>query len=276
MGEFSNVLVKYLIYGYLAVSVLYLCAAVFRSRAAGTAASGLTWLCLAAHSAAITLRWIGSYHIPGAGHAPFSNMFESLVFFGWTLTLIYLILEWRTGWRLVGAFAMPLAFFSLLYASQHNAQISPLVPALKSNWLIAHVISCFLGYAAFGVSAALSLMYISTGQERNPEGGRAQTMDELIYRNVVVGFIMLTAGIITGAVWADQAWGRYWGWDPKEIWSLVTWLVYGAFLHSRFMRGWRGRRLAFFSLLGFACVLFTYFGVNWIVKVFEIKGLHNY
>ena len=96
-------------------------------------------------------------------------------------------------------------------------------------------------------------------------------LDELIYQTVVVGFILLTAGIVTGAIWANSAWGTYWSWDPKETWSLITWLVYAALLHSRFMRGWRGRRVATFSLIGFACVLFTYFGVNLL-----LAGLHSY
>lgn len=266
----SNSVILAVTFAYLGASVLYLCAWVFRARLLGLTATVVTALTLAAHTAGIILRWVASYQM-GIGHAPFSNLFESLVFFGWTLTLIYLIIEWRTGLRKIGAFAMPLAFFAMLYALQQNAAIQPLMPALKSNWLIAHVITCFLGYAGFGISAALSLMYLLTGKGSNEDSHSALVMDNLIYQTVVVGFILLTAGIVTGAVWAEIAWGRYWGWDPKETWSLITWLVYAALLHSRFMRGWHGKRIAWFSIIGFACVLFTYFGVNLL-----LTGLHSY
>ncbi len=270
MEALSNSLLVAVTFAYLGVSVLYLCNWVFKRRAFGNVATAATWLALAAHTASIILRWLASYE-QGFGHAPFSNLFESLVFFGWTLTLIYLIIEWRTRFKLIGAFAMPLAFFAMLYALKLDPAIKPLMPALKSNWLIAHVITCFLGYAGFGVSAALSLLYLVTKQEKDPDSGRALVLDELIYQTVVVGFILLTAGIVTGSIWANSAWGTYWSWDPKETWSLVTWLVYAALLHSRYMRGWQGRRLAWFSLVGFACVLFTYFGVN-----FLLSGLHSY
>jgi len=170
----------------------------------------------------------------------------------------------------LGAVALPLAFFAMLYALRLDPSIKPLLPALQSNWLIAHVITCFLGYAGFGVSCALSLMYLFTGQHRNQDALRALLLDDLIYQTVVVGFILLTAGIVTGAIWAESAWGRYWGWDPKETWSLITWLVYAALLHARLMRGWEGKRLAVLSVVGFACVLFTYFGVNYL------PGLHSY
>jgi cytochrome c-type biogenesis protein CcsB len=242
-----------------------------RVRAFGLAATIVTWLSLAAHTAAIIMRWVASYHLGEEyGHAPLSNLFESLVFFGWTLTLLYLLLELRTKLRQIGAIALPLAFFAMLYALTKDPAIQPLMPALKSNWLIAHVMTCFLGYAGFGVSVALSIMYLATGGEAIPHEKRAVTLDDLIYQTVVMGFILLTVGIVTGSIWANSAWGTYWSWDPKETWSLITWLVYAALLHSRFMRGWQGRCIAFFSILGFACVLFTYFGVNYL------GGLHSY
>lgn len=270
MGPLSNQLVTYVTFAYLAAAVIYICQAVFKARGLARVGGLITWLALAAHTASIILRWLGSYEL-GIGHAPFSNLFESLVFFGWTLALIYLIIELKTRMYTLGAYALPLVFAAMLYALAQDPAIKPLLPALKSNWLIAHVIACFLGYAGFGVSAALSLMYLLSGQARDPDNSRAATLDNLIYQTVVVGFIMLTAGIVTGAIWADVAWGTYWSWDPKETWSLITWLVYAAMLHSRYMRGWRGRRLAAFSLAGFGCVMFTYFGVNLL-----LSGLHSY
>ena len=269
---------------YFLCWVLYLCYGIFKRDFFGkiaTTATGLTWL---VHTVAIIMRWVESYQL-GFGHAPFSNLYESLIFFGWTLTLIYLIIEWRTKNRRIGMYAIPLAFLSVLLATNPvvftavfggSAQsvdpaIKPLQPALKSNWLIAHVIACFLGYAGFGVSAALSVMYLVTGQSADPESTKALTLDSLIYQTVVIGFILLTVGIVTGAIWAEVAWGRYWGWDPKETWSLITWFVYAGFLHSRYLRGWHGKRLAVFSVVGFVCVLFTFFGVNLL-----LAGLHSY
>jgi cytochrome c-type biogenesis protein CcsB len=266
----SNSMMTAVAFAYLASSVLYLCFWVMKRKFFGTLATVLTWISLAVLTAAIILRWIAMRQL-GYGLAPLSNLFESLIFFGWSLALAYLILEWKTGLKILGALAMPLAFFAMLYALSMDPSIKPLLPALKSNWLIAHVITCFLGYAAFGISCAVGLVYILTSQGKEPATPRAMLLDEIIYQTVVLGFILLTAGIVTGSIWANSAWGTYWSWDPKETWSLVTWLVYAGMLHSRFLRGWRGFRLALFSVIGFACVLFTYFGVN-----FLLSGLHSY
>ena len=231
------------------------------------------------NTAGIILRWIESYRL-GIGHAPLSNLYESLVFFAFTLALIYLIIEFRYRNRIIGAFIMPLVFLAMAYASLSpniNDRIQPLIPALKSNWLIAHVIACFVGYAAFAMAFGLSIMYLVKQRETVETGGgwldllpKKQALDELNHQMIMFGFIFLTAGIITGAVWANSAWGRYWGWDPKETWSLITWFVYATLLHARLMRGWYGKRIAYLSIIGFAAVIFTYFGVNYL------PGLHSY
>ena len=226
------------------------------------------------NTAAILLRWVESYRL-GMGHAPLSNLFESLVFFAWSIALMGLFLEWRYRNRTLGLFTTPLAFLALSYASLSpgiSDRIQPLIPALKSNWLIAHVVTCFVGYAAFAVAFGVSLMYLFKRQEASAAGQMppVETLDELTHQLVVFGFLFLSAGIITGAVWANSAWGRYWGWDPKETWSLITWFIYAALLHARLTRGWRGRRIAYLSVLGFSAVLFTYFGVN------LLPGLHSY
>jgi cytochrome c-type biogenesis protein CcsB len=155
-------------------------------------------------------------------------------------------------------------------------RIQPLIPALKSNWLIAHVFTCFVGYGAFAIAFGVSIMYLLKAREPQGNGGlvgrfpSTSVLDELTHQLVMFGFLFLCAGIITGAVWANSAWGRYWGWDPKETWSLITWFVYATLLHARLMRGWRGRRIAYLSIIGFGAVLFTYFGVN------LLPGLHSY
>ncbi len=226
----------------------------------------------------IALRWVESYQM-GYGHAPFSNMYESLVFFSWTLAALYIFVEFKYKESIIGVFVSPLIFLAIAYASfdpSMSAKISPLIPALKSNWLIAHVITCFLGYAGFALAFGFSFIYFV--KPKNPSQTSIfaklpdwEIMDELTYQMIVFGFLFLTIGIITGAVWANSAWGKYWSWDPKETWSLITWFIYAIFLHLRLMRGWQGRNLALVSIVGFLAVLFTYFGVNYL-----LSGLHSY
>jgi cytochrome c-type biogenesis protein CcsB len=314
---------------------LYIFAWVFKKPSAGRLATWVALFGLIGNTAGILLRWVESYRM-GIGHAPFSNLFESLVFFAWTITLIYLVIERRANNRIIGVFTMPIAFLAMAYASLKpgiSNEIQPLLPALKSNWLIAHVITCFIGYAAFALAFGISAMYlIKQGRDeeevtwmnfakpltlfvfvllfsrvllvgnwtmsvivavpicalfyicvllahRLPADLKNRLLamfpeppilDELGYQMTLFGFLFLSVGIISGAVWANSAWGRYWGWDPKETWSLITWFVYATLLHARFTRGWRGKRIAYLSLIGFAAVIFTYFGVN------LLPGLHSY
>jgi len=267
---------------YLFSTVLYFSYLSFRSKKLGNFAFISTWVALALHTVAILSRWIESYRL-GFGHAPLSNMYESLVFFSWCITFIYLLWEVKLKTRIVGAFAMPFAFLTVAYAALSpgvSDRIDPLIPALQSNWLHAHVITCFLSYASFAISCGVSVMYlVKAWREKSgqPEGTMLslfpslESLDTLIYKTIAVGFPLLTIGIITGSAWANYAWGAYWSWDPKETWSLITWFVYAVFLHARFTREWRGKRTAILSLIGFGAVVFTYFGVNYV-----LSGLHSY
>ncbi|MCF8081543.1 MAG: c-type cytochrome biogenesis protein CcsB [Deltaproteobacteria bacterium] len=275
----NSIILSYTTFIYFLAFFLYLLFMVMGRAGFGRLATLVTLLGLIAQSFAIVFRWIESYQL-GIGHAPFSNLYESLIFFTWTIIFLYMIVEWRTKNRTLGTFVTPLAFLAMAYASFSpgiSSKIQPLVPALKSNWLISHVITCFFGYAAFGLSFALSLMYLLKQRDTPLRQnlflrlipGQA-ILDELNYQMIVIGFLMLTLGIITGSVWAHSAWGSYWSWDPKETWSLITWLIYASIIHSRLVRGWRGKRIVFLSFIGFCCVLFTYFGVNYLA------GLHSY
>ncbi|MDL2275121.1 c-type cytochrome biogenesis protein CcsB [Desulfosarcina sp. OttesenSCG-928-G10] len=239
------------------------------------------WIVMAAvlvTTAGIALRWIESYQM-GIGHAPLSNLYESLVFFAWTAGVIYIVVEYKYKNPVIGAFVTPIAFLAMAYASLSpniSNRIQPLVPALKSNWLIAHVVTCFLGYAAFSIAFGLSLMFLIRASYPKEKDGiighipDLTTLDEMTHRMVVFGFLFLTVGIITGAIWANAAWGTYWSWDPKETWSFITWLIYAALLHARRTSGWQGKKIAWLSIVGFLAVLFTYFGVN------LLPGLHSY
>jgi cytochrome c-type biogenesis protein CcsB len=234
---------------------------------------------------AIGLRWYESYQMLGAdGRAPLSNLYESVVFFAWTILLIYIVIDLKYKQRAVGAFVIPFAFLAMAWAQlQLNDAIEPLVPALQSNWLTYHVITCFLGYAAFAVACGVSIMYLikSGKEEKNASGSPAggilsafpstRILDDINYKSIMIGFPLLSLGIITGAAWANYAWGTYWSWDPKETWSLIVWFIYAAFLHARFTRGWVGKKAAWLSVIGFAATIFCYLGVNLV-----LSGLHSY
>ncbi|MFC1828559.1 c-type cytochrome biogenesis protein CcsB [Thermodesulfobacteriota bacterium] len=274
----SSMVLSIVTFIYGAAAVFYIAAWVFKKSLPGKLATWIALIGVTGNTAGIVMRWVESYKM-GIGHAPLSNMYESLVFFSWTIVVIYLVIERQYKNPVIGAFATPIAFLSMAYASLSpniSDKIQPLVPALKSNWLIAHVFTCFLGYAGFAIAFGTSIMYLL--KQTDTEGKNAllayfpdaKILDDLTHQLVMFGFLFLSIGIITGSVWANSAWGSYWTWDPKETWSLITWFIYATLLHARMMRGWYGKRIAYLSILGFLAVLFTYFGVNYL------PGLHSY
>jgi len=204
---------------------------------------------------------------------PRSNFYESLVFFSWCLPALGLLAFRRHLKGYLGALIAVLAALLLAYASLGgvDSRIKPLMPALKSNWLLIHVVTAFLGYAAFALAFGSALLFLFQERRPRPSLPPLPALDRLIYRTTILGFLLLTLGIVTGAVWAETAWGRYWSWDPKETWSLITWFIYAALLHARLLKGWHGRRIAWLAVLGFIAVLFTYLGVS-----FLLTGLHSY
>jgi cytochrome c-type biogenesis protein CcsB len=274
----SSEILSVVTFVYGIAAFLYVASWIFNKPAPGKIAKWVAVLAVAGNIAGFILRWQESYRL-GIGHAPLSNMYESLVFFALTIGSIYLFIEQRYKRPIIGVFAAPIAFLAMAYASLSPSvsdRIQPLIPALKSNWLIAHVITCFFGYAAFAIAFGISIMYLMKQKGTDEKRGLlsylpgAGLLDELTHRMVLFGFLFLSIGIITGAVWANSAWGTYWSWDPKETWSLITWFIYATLLHARMMRGWHGKKIAFLSIIGFTAVLFTYFGVNYL------PGLHSY
>lgn len=212
---------------YLLASVAYIAFFIFRSRPAAQVGLGLTILGILVQTAGLGLRWHESYQL-GMGHAPLTNMYESLLFFAWCAAIFYVLLEIKFKLPVIGAFVMPIPFLTLAYTSiakDISKEISPLIPALQSNWLIAHVITCFIGYGAFAVAAGLGIMYllkhfadkIKLSQESMISSlPDLRTLDDLIHKTIIFGFLWLSAGIITGAVWANEAWGTYWQWDARK------------------------------------------------------------
>jgi cytochrome c-type biogenesis protein CcsB len=408
----SSLLFNIATLAYLVAMVLYISYLAFRKKAIGQTATAITVAGFVVQTVALLLRWRESYQMD-IGRVPLSNLYESLVFFTWSTVLIYLIVEFKYKTKAFGAFVMPVAFLALAFINVAgiSSDITPLVPALKSNWLFYHVLISFLGYAAFGVAFAISMIYLLMNiDEKGPvanlfaglgaivvlapigyfmasQGDRMKTafwlglgalvlawfiylivagarnksqvflfwsfcitlaivllvamgidfvylvsmknlaagesykkhmfestflnsstpvtivswaavlavfyfiwskgmglkgllkpyipaqdlLDDVTYRMIAIGWPLLTAGIITGAVWANSAWGTYWSWDPKETWSLITWFVYAIYLHARYVRGWKGAQMAVISAVGFLAVIFTYLGVNLV-----LSGLHSY
>jgi|UniRef100_A0A7C5AKR2 cytochrome c-type biogenesis protein CcsB len=272
---------------YLAAGFCFLLASLWTSHRLRSLATGFMGGGLAAHTLAFLARWLASYHQATSGappadfwdwlqvalyQVPLSNFYESLIFFSWCLAFLALVFIRRYPEGFLGVVGGLTAALVLAYASLGaDSRIKPLMPALRSNWLLIHVVTCFLGYAAFALAFGAGILYLVQMVRRTPKNPSPALLDRLLYRTAVIGFVFLTLGILTGAVWAETAWGRYWSWDPKETASLLTWLIYAALLHARLVKGWQGRAIAWLAVAGFGAVLFTYFGVS-----FLLPGLHSY
>ncbi|SHK25343.1 c-type cytochrome biogenesis protein CcsB [Desulforamulus aeronauticus] len=247
-----------------------------------TTALGVVGLGLLVHTVGLVERTVT------VGRLPFANMYEFTVLFAWGVILAFLITQKKHPVPLLGIVVIPVAVVLMSAASMMTTTVvRPLMPALQSYWLQSHVATAILAYGAFGVSFGVGVLYLirdsqpvalsstSDGASAVTQGmsllPSSETLDKLLYRIIAFGFVFLTLVLITGAVWAEQVWGAWWSWDPKETWALITWLVYALFLHGRFTRGWQGRRTAWLAILGFAAVMFTLFGVTWLMP-----GLHSY
>ena len=212
-----------------------------------------------------------------AGHLPISSPHEAASFFSWCVVLLFFLIEYRYRVGLLGSFVMPLVFLLMLSSSILPREIKPLSPVLQSYWLGIHTLFAFLGNAAFALAAGMGIMYLLQEKyvkSKHPGGlfkrlPSLQSLDEINYRLISVGFPLFTIAIITGSLWADRAWGSYWRWDPREVWSLISWLIYAIILHARLLAGWRGRRAAVLSIIGFSTILIAFFGI----KILQ-KGMH--
>ena len=231
----------------------------------GWFADRLAELALLALTGALVLRMLVT------GHAPFANQYEFATAFVWAVLGSYVYFEWRYRIRGLALLVLPIALTMLLYSSSLERAADPLIPALQNSLLLTlHVLTAVIGYGAAAISFAAAVLFLVRDHIRIPGVPSGEVLEEVGYRAVVLTFPMLTMMLILGALWADIAWGRYWSWDPKETAALVTWLIYGAYLHARVMAGWRGNRAAWLLVLGFAAVVFTFLGNHWF------GGLHSY
>ncbi len=255
---------------YLLSMAFYFIFFALKNEKAGKAAGYLIGVGFVLHTAALICRGIG------AGRLPLTNQYEFATSFAWGIALCFLFFLWKYHFQALGVFVAPIIFLVIGYAAMQSREVRELMPALQSGWLGIHVATAIISYGAFGVACAISVMFLlrdkMTGnafwQEHIPE---AEKLDIISYRAVSFGFLFLTFVIVTGAIWAESAWGSYWSWDPKETWALITWFIYAVYLHLRLNRGWRGKSAAVFAVVGFVCVLFTYIGVNTL-----IPSIHSY
>lgn len=220
------------------------------------------------HTANIIVRYIEG------GHIPVTSMHEAASFFSWCVLILFYIHEFKYKLGLLSSFILPIVFFLMFSSSIFPREIKVLSPVLQSYWFGIHTILAFLGDAAFAMACGIGVMYLI--QERNVKSKHLsmlfqklpslQILDEINYHLITMGFPLLTLAMITGVVWANSAWGTYWRWDPKEVWSLITWIIYAIVLHLRLTVGWRGKKAAILSIIGFVFVVFTFFGVTLILK----------
>lgn len=220
-------------------------------------------------SFAIFTTWLAARTV-AAGRAPITNMYEFSVVFALGIIGVYLVAYARYRSRALGLAVLPVAMAMLLYAASVSSDIKPLVPALQNNVLMLHITVGVIAYSCFTVAFGAGVLYLVQERVRQPSLPALETLDEMGFSAVAFGFPFMVLLLILGAYWANAAWGRYWGWDPKETASLVTLLIYAAYLHTRALRNWRGRRGAALLILGFVSVMITFFG-NYF-----LTGLHAY
>ncbi len=266
---------------FVMATAAYYFALAIGSEFSGKVGTALTWSGAAMGLVGLMVRWRESYLMGSdIGHIPVSNLYEVFILFAIITALMYLFYERRYENRAMGAFALTVISgavgFLLWYTFERGAhEIQPLVPALQSYWMKIHVPANFVGYGAFALAAMLGVAYLLV--EKKPESVLAKRLpgldqlDDIMYKAIALGFAFFTVATVLGAMWAAEAWGGYWSWDPKETWALIVWLNYAAWLHLRLTKGWRGTPLAWWAIVGLFVTLFAFVGVNMF-----LSGLHSY
>ncbi|WP_442498281.1 c-type cytochrome biogenesis protein CcsB [Methylobacter sp. sgz302048] len=291
----ANFFLKYLLSSQSAImwmSALYVMATVTYfghlfsgNEFTGKVAASLTWSATVLGMTGLMVRWRESYLMGvDIGHIPVSNLYEVFILFSLITALLYLYYEQRYRTRSLGGFVLLVISaavgFLLWYTFDKQAhEIQPLVPALNSYWMKIHVPANFIGYGSFSLAAMIGVVFIlkSGAEGKNPDGLAAARLpalpllEDVMYKAIALGFAFFTLATILGALWAAEAWGGYWSWDPKETWALIVWLNYAAWLHMRLTKGWNGKPMAWWAIIGFFVTLFAFLGVNMF-----LSGLHSY
>ena len=258
---------------YLLGTLGYILFIVFQIKSMARISFGLLFLGFLTHTLTIGFWTIQT------GYFPVYNLRESLSFFAWAIIGVYLLVQVRFNIMVLGSFLSPLAAVMMISSSFLPHQTGPVNPLLQNIWLMVHVGTIFIGNGVFAVAFLAGIMYLI--QERQIKSKRLgplyhrlpslEVLDALNYNCLILGFPLLTLGMLSGSVFAQYTLGTFWRWDPKEVWSLITWLLYAALLHGRLVAGWRGRRSAMISIVGFLVLIFSFLGVNFLVK-----GYHSF
>jgi len=268
---------------YVLATITYFFALLIHSEFTGKVASIMTWCATVMGLAGLMIRWRESYLMgTDIGHIPVSNLYEVFILFSIITALIYLYYEGRYRTRALGGFVLLVisaaVAFLLWYSFDRQAhEIQPLIPALQSYWMKIHVPANFIGYGAFSIAAMVGVAYLiqsakkSTSDSTPEEIPALQVLDDIMYKSIALGFAFFTIATVLGAMWAAEAWGGYWSWDPKETWALIVWLNYAAWLHLRLTKGWHGNVMAWWAVIGLFVTLFAFLGVNMF-----LTGLHSY
>jgi cytochrome c-type biogenesis protein CcsB len=265
---------------FMATGVLYAgafaaYAAIWRSRKAllGLLATALMLAALSGNLGLIVARWIA------ADRPPFKSLYESMVFLALNCAIVYIVMELLLRTRVFGALAALGCLGAMIFAvTKWDAEIVKLPPALQSGWFVPHVMVYFVGYAALFLATVVSVVQLFKPRLTVNAGTALRgelVLEDVAYKTIRFGFVLLTFGLLVGSIWAKAAWGDFWVWDPKENWSLVTWLVYAAYLHLRHIKGWRGNKAAWLSIAGFAVVMFTYLGMEMLPTAAESAHVYQ-
>ena len=274
----SQTAIMWMCFLFAMAGVAYWAGLLARADGVTQAGTGLTWSATAMGLIGLLVRWYESYLVGSdVGHIPISNLYEVFVLFCIITALLYLYYEGRYATRKLGAFVLLIILtavaFILWYTFYRGAhEIQPLVPALQSWWMKIHVPANFVGYGAFSIAAMIGVAYLLASKGILARVlPPSEVMDDVMYKAIAIGFAFFTIATILGAMWAAEAWGGYWSWDPKETWALIVWLNYAAWLHMRLIKGLRGPVLAWWSVIGLLVTTFAFIGVNMF-----LSGLHSY
>lgn len=251
---------------FFVTAVIQIAGTVFKKEKVAKAAWGMTIVSTAVLTAYLVWRGVE------AGRLPLANQFEFATAFAWGIAVMTIILHWKMQLDWLGVISMPAIFLMLSYAALLPKDITELMPALKSAWFGLHISSAVFSYAGFAIACFAGFRYlVNIGKGIGEDNAAMKKLDYLMYRMIAFGFLLLTVVILSGCIWAEQAWSTFWSWDPKETWALISWIIYAIYLHLRINKKRSGRKMAMFAVVSMICVIFTFIGVNQL-----LPGLHSY
>ena len=258
---------------FFAAIIIYFAAVVLQFLSVGFKKTSITGIARIAYIAAFALHTVFTvWRGISAKRLPLANQFEFASAFAWAAALLGFVLYAKLRQEWIFTACIPISFLMLSYAAFQPREITELMPALRSTWFGLHIGSAAFSYSSFAIAGGLGVRYLTIlKKDADPSSTKMKQIDFLSYRMICVGFLLLSVVIVSGAIWAEQAWSTWWSWDPKETWALITWIVYAVYLHQRLRMKWAGKKMAWFAAIAFVFVIFTFAGVNVL-----LPGLHSY